>query len=80
MAKSVSFCRHFSKNYNDILPVRVKTDAKVKTLIKYDPLGIVYQIVPFNVPFYLTFKGCLTNFLLGNSLLTRNSDSTPLVG
>lgn len=80
VAKTVSFCKHFSKNFNELLPTQIKTDARVKTLIKYDPLGIIYHIVPFNVPFYLNFKGGLSNLLLGNSLLVRNSDSTPLLG
>jgi acyl-CoA reductase-like NAD-dependent aldehyde dehydrogenase len=43
-------------------------------------MGVVYYIIPFNFPFYLTFKGGLPNLLLGNTLLTRNADSTPLLG
>jgi succinate-semialdehyde dehydrogenase/glutarate-semialdehyde dehydrogenase len=43
-------------------------------------MGIVYCITPFNFPFYLAFKGGLPNLLLGNVLLTRISDSTPLLG
>ena len=78
VAKTVSFCKHFAQNFNDILPNQIKTDAK-KTLVKYDPLGTVYNIVPFNVPFFLNFKGGLSNLLLGNSLLVRNADSTPLI-
>jgi succinate-semialdehyde dehydrogenase/glutarate-semialdehyde dehydrogenase len=58
----------------------IKTDAKKKTLIKYKPLGVLYHIVPFNYPFWLNFKGGIPNLLLGNSLLVRNADSTPLVG
>ena len=78
VAKTVSFCKHFSHNFNDVLPNQIKTDAK-KTLVKYDPLGTVYNIVPFNFPFFLNFKGGLSNLLLGNSLLVRNADSTPLI-
>lgn len=78
--KTISFCKYYSKNFNDILPTQIKSDAKVKTLVKYLPMGIVYYIIPFNFPFYLTFKGGLPNLLLGNVLLTRNADSTPLLG
>ena len=78
--KTINFCKYYSKNFNDILPTQIKSDAKVKTLVKYLPMGIVYSIVPFNFPFYLTFKGGLPNLLLGNVLLSRNSDSTPLLG
>ncbi len=78
--KTISFCKYYSKNFNDILPTQIKSDAKVKTLVKYLPMGVVYSIVPFNFPFYLAFKGGLPNLLLGNVLLSRNSDSTPLLG
>ncbi len=62
------------------MPTQLKTDAKVKTLVKYLPMGIVYQISPFNFPFYLIFKGGLPNLLLGNVLLNRTADSTPMLG
>lgn len=78
--KVVSFCRHYSTHFNDILPTQIKTDAKVKTLIKYFPIGTLYFIVPFNFPFFLAFKGLLPNLLLGNVCLARNSDCNPLLG
>lgn len=80
MDKTIAFCRHYSKHFNDILPTQVKSDAKVKTLIKYLPMGVVYFITPFNFPFFLVFKGGLPNLLLGNAVISRNSDSTPMLG
>jgi succinate-semialdehyde dehydrogenase/glutarate-semialdehyde dehydrogenase len=48
--------------------------------IHYEPLGLLYVIVPFNFPFWLTFKSCIPNLALGNTVLIRNSDSTPRLG
>jgi succinate-semialdehyde dehydrogenase/glutarate-semialdehyde dehydrogenase len=78
--KTINFCQYYSKNFEPILPTLIKSDAKKKTLIKYNPLGVIYYIVPFNFPFYLNFKGGLPNLLLGNCLLMRNADSTPSLG
>jgi succinate-semialdehyde dehydrogenase/glutarate-semialdehyde dehydrogenase len=78
--KTINFCQYYSKNFEPILPTLIKSDAKKKTLIKYNPLGVIYYIVPFNFPFYLNFKGGLPNLLLGNCLLMRNADSTPYLG
>ena len=58
----------------------MKTPAKKHTLIKYLPIGTIYYLVPFNFPFFLTFKGGLANLLIGNTLLARNADSCPNVG
>ena len=60
--------------------MNVKTDAKKKTLIKYLPLGTIYYILPFNYPFYLNLYKALPQLILGNSVLIKNSDSTPEIG
>ena len=78
--KTISFCKYYSENYQPLFPTNLKTDAKKKTIIKYNPLGSIYYIVPFNYPFYLNFKGGLPNLLIGNCLLMRNADSCPALG
>lgn len=78
--KTISFCKHYSQHFSDILPTEVKTDAKVKSHIKYEPIGTIYYIVPFNFPLFLNFKGGLPSLLLGNVMLARNSDCNPLLG
>ena len=35
--------------------------------------------MPFNYPFWLPFKSGIPNIALGNSILLRSSDSTPLI-
>ena len=78
--KVISFCNYYSENYEKLYPVNIKSNAKKKTLIRYEPLGTIYNMVPFNFPFFLNFKGGLPNLLLGNCLLVRNPDSTPMLG
>ena len=43
-------------------------------------MGIVYLIVPYNFPLYLTFKGGITTLLAGNCLLTKTSSCCPMLG
>ena len=57
----------------------VQTEAK-KSYVRYEPLGLIYFIIPFNYPFYLTLKYVATNLLIGNTALVRNADSTPNLG
>lgn len=78
--KAIRFCKYYSENYEAILPVQVKADAKKHALVKYFPIGSIYYLIPFNFPFYLNFKGGLPNLLLGNTLLARNADSCPQTG
>ena len=78
--KSSAYCRYYADNATTLLKSkRVKTDAK-NSYYFYDSLGIIYVISPFNFPFWLCFKPVIPTLLLGNAVLHRPSDSTPLVG
>lgn len=78
--KSANHCRFYAKNADKFLsPDRVKTEAK-KSMVEYEPLGVIYQMIPFNFPIFLTFKSGVPALLIGNSILHRNSNSTPMCG
>jgi len=78
--KCANQCRFYAEHGGNFVKTeRVKTEAK-KSLIEYHPLGPIYHLCPFNFPFWLAFKGCIPSLLLGNTILHRNSDSTPLCG
>ena len=80
VSKASSHCLYYAHNIDKLLkPEMVPTEAK-KSIITYEPLGGVYVMVPFNFPFWLTFKPVIPYMLSGNSVLVRNSDSTPLTG
>lgn len=36
-------------------------------------------MIPFNYPFWLTFKAGIPILAAGNTILMRNSDSTPIL-
>lgn len=78
--KAIHFCDYYSKNYEPLIPQFVKTEARRHTLVKYLPIGIVYNLVPFNFPLYLNVKGGLPSLLIGNTLMVRNADSCPNLG
>jgi succinate-semialdehyde dehydrogenase/glutarate-semialdehyde dehydrogenase len=78
--KAIYFCDYYSQNYEPLLPQFIKTEAKKHTVVKYLPIGIVYNMVPFNFPLYLNVKGGLPSLLIGNTLLVRNADSCPRLG
>jgi len=51
-----------------------------KSKIFYEPLGIVLVIAPWNYPFYLTMVPAITSFTVGNSVIVKPSEVTPLKG
>lgn len=59
-------------------PIQIKTEA-VRSGYSFEPLGLIYLMVPFNFPFWLVFKSGIPMLSAGNTVLLRNSDSTPRV-
>ena len=45
-----------------------------------EPLGVIYKVVPFNFPAWIAFKVSIPTLAVGNSVLLRPANSTPLVG
>lgn len=81
VTRAINHCKFYAEHMGDYThPNQVKTEAKKKSLIKYEPLGVIYYIIPFNFPFWLSFKGSLGSWVIGNSILMRPADSCPMVG
>lgn len=75
--KSAGHIRFYVENYEKFFgPQRVKSSGK-KSLIIHEPIGPIFQLVPFNFPFWLIFKSAIPTLLLGNPVLSRPSETTP---
>lgn len=72
--------RYYADNAEEFLKPKVVTSGKVKNLVEYLPVGPIYVIVPFNFPFDLSFASSAPCLIVGNTVLYRTADSTPLTG
>lgn len=78
--KCISHCAYYLANADSLLaPKYVKTDA-LKSGYVLDPLGVIYKIVPFNYPIWISFKMIIPTMLTGNAVLLRPANSTPQTG
>jgi len=78
--KCAKHCFYYVANAERILkPQFVETEAK-KSWFEYHPMGPICHIIPFNNPFWLSFKGVIPALLIGNTILHREADTTPLLG
>eukprot|EP01016_Furgasonia_blochmanni_P020892 TRINITY_DN23276_c0_g1_i1.p3 TRINITY_DN23276_c0_g1~~TRINITY_DN23276_c0_g1_i1.p3 ORF type:complete len:196 (-),score=51.96 TRINITY_DN23276_c0_g1_i1:1011-1598(-) len=78
--KAIFHCRYFAANTEEFIkPHEIKSEIEV-SYVQYDPMGVVFQIIPYNFPFWLSMKGCAAHIMGGNSILHRTALSTPGVG
>jgi len=78
--KCAKHARFYANKAEEFLaPKLVKTEAK-SSYVRLDPIGPVYQIIPFNFPLWLSLKSAIPIILVGNSIIHRNAKTCPDVG
>ena len=59
-------CRFYAENAESFLqPKEIETDAQ-RSFVKYDPLGVIYAIMPWNFPFWQVFRFAAPTLMAGN--------------
>lgn len=75
--KCVWVCEHYAQHAENYLATReIKTDMK-KSLVSYQPLGVIFAIMPWNFPFWQVFRFAAPTIMAGNvGLLSHAPIST----
>ena len=71
--KCVWVCEYYAKNSKKYLQDRIIKTEKHKTKVCYQPLGIVFAIMPWNFPFWQVFRFLCPNLMAGNAGLLSHA-------
>ena len=70
-------CRYYAENGEELLkPVPHESDGS-KAYLRYDPLGPVFAIMPWNFPFWQLFRHAAPGIMAGNVIVLKHSSNTP---
>jgi succinate-semialdehyde dehydrogenase/glutarate-semialdehyde dehydrogenase len=73
--KTIDLIDYYKQNAKKFLADKiVKTDAK-ESYIKYDSLGVLLHIAPWNFPFYLALRPVIPALMAGNTVLLKHSSN-----
>lgn len=64
--KCVWICEHFAEYSEKYLESRIVDTELSKSLVCYQPQGIVFAIMPWNFPFWQVFRFAAPNLMAGN--------------
>ena len=77
--KSASNIDFFCDNAENLLQPKETTDGKMNAKIVYEPLGVIFSVMPWNYPFNQVLRSVIPNLLAGNVVLMKHASNVPLV-
>lgn len=71
--KCIWLCKFYSQNQVlDLLQINIETEA-TKTYITYEPVGVLFAIMPWNFPFWQVLRFAIPMLAAGNTIVLKHA-------
>lgn len=75
--KSALNCRFYVENCDEFLKDRRYSTSRYEAIVRYEPLGVVLGIMPWNFPFWQVFRFAVPTILAGNTVVVKHASNVP---
>ncbi len=75
--KCAKVCRHYAAEGANYLRAETVQKGKLNAEIRYEPIGTVLSILPWNFPFWQVFRVVVPSIMAGNLHLVKHAPNVP---
>ena len=78
--KCAALCRYYAEVGPELLKPRFKISGAKEVVVRYDPLGLIFGIMPWNFPLWQAFRFGVPAILSGNVAMLKPAPNVALCG
>jgi succinate-semialdehyde dehydrogenase/glutarate-semialdehyde dehydrogenase len=75
--KCADAARYYAEHAQDLLKDEYFDTPGSRTYVRYEPLGPIFLIMPFNFPIWMPFKAGIAHLMAGNTMILKHAENTP---
>ncbi len=75
--KCAWLCEYYAQHGEAMLQNEIIASDATESYVEYDPLGVIFGIMPWNFPFWQVFRCAVPALLVGNTFILKHASNVP---